>query len=291
MFTRRVSGCGPGERVLVERAVGGPRGRAEDAAAAIAPRADQCGQAGDRAHHPRALAMVLDPDQPADRGRARGGVGAGERHDLLGGHAGHLLRALGRPQRELGREPLEALGVIGDVLGVVQVLGHDHVHEPERQRRVGARQRAHVPVGRGRGARAQGIDDDHPRPRLARGLHDRPLVQVGDDRVRPPQHDEAAVGEIVGAQSDERAGGLELPRGRRLPADRALQPAGAQAGEEAPVHRGPLDQPLGAREAVGQHRLAAVLGDDRAEPFGDVRERLVPRDALEGALALRRPCG
>ena len=83
--------------------------------------------------------------------------------------------------------------------------------------------------------------------------------------------------EVEGAQADERAGGLELPGGRRLPADRALQPAGAQAREEAPVHRGALHEPLGAGEAVGQHRLAAVLGDDRAQPLGDVRRARRPR--------------
>ena len=195
-------------------------------------------------------------------------------------------RPLGRPRSELGRQALEALGVRRDVLGVVQVLGHDHVHEPQRQRRVGARQRAHVPVGRRGRARQQRVDDHHPRSRLARLLDDRPLVQVGDDRVRPPQHDEAAVEEVEGAQADERARGLEVPGRRRLPADRPLQAAGAELREEAPVHRGALHEPLGAGEAVGEHRLAAVLGDDRAQALGDVRERVVPRDRLEGARAL-----
>jgi hypothetical protein len=285
MFTDRVSGSGP---VSAAWSSGGrPRRRAHVAAAAVAPRTDERGQASDRAHHPRALSVVLDADEPADGRGARGGVGARERHDLLGRDARHLLRALGRPGRELRRETLEPLGVRRDVLGVVKALGDDHVHEPERERRVGTRERAHVPVGRRGRPRAQRVDDDHAGARLARLLHDRPLVQVGDDRVRPPQHDEAAVGEVLVAQADGRAGGLHLGREHRLPADRALEAARAQAREEAARERVLLHHALGAREAVRQHRLAAVLGDGRREPIGDVRQRVVPRHALEGALALR----
>jgi hypothetical protein len=234
----------------------------------------------------------------AGRGGGGGGGGGGKEakphhspaspppHHLVGRHARDLLGPRGRPGCELVRQALEALGVRRDVVRVVQVLGDDHVHEPERQRGVGAGQRTHVPVGRRGGAREQRIDDHHARSRLARLLDDRPLVQVGDDRVRPPQHDETAVEEVEGAHPDERAGGLELPGRRRLPADRPLQATGAQAREEAPVHRGALHEPLGPGEAVGQHGLAAVLVDDGAQALADVRERDVPRDRLEGAGAL-----
>jgi len=94
------------------------------------------------------------------------------------------------------------------------------------------------------------------------------------------------VQQVERPHADQRAGRLELSGGGRLPADRALQPAGPQVREEAPVHRGALHEPLGAGEAVGEHRLAAVLVHDRAQALGDVRERDAPRYGLEGARAL-----
>ena len=127
-----------------------------------------------------------------------------------------------------------------------------------------------------------------PRPGLARGLHDRPLVQVGDDRVRPPQHDEAAVGEVVGAQADERAGGLQLPRGRRLPADRALQPARARgARRSAGPSRRPARAPGCRRSCRAAPPRRRARRRSRASRSAMCAERLVPRDALERALALR----
>ena len=279
-------GLRAGQRVLVERAVGRPRGRAEDAAAALAPRPDERRQAGDRAHHPRALAMVLDADQPADRRRARGGVGARERHHLVGRDAGDLLGARGRPGRELGRQALEALGVRATYSASCRSSATITCMSPSASA-------ASVP-GSGRtcqsAAAAVRVSSGSMTTTRAPALracwtigHWCRLVTIV---FVPHSTMKRLCSEVEGAQADQRAGGLELPGGRRLPADRALQPAGAQAREEAPVHRGALHEPLGAGEAVGEHRLAAVLGDDRAQALGDVRERDVPRDRLEGARAL-----
>src|SRR5690606_461820 len=59
----------------------------------------------------------------------------------------------------------------------------------------------------------------------------------------------------------------------------------AEAVKEAPVQALALDQAHGAGVTVGQDR-ARVGGGDLAILRGDGVERLVPRDALEAALAL-----
>ena len=184
--------------------------------------------AGRRSRGPSARPRDGAP-MPTSRRIAAGRVVAYARasRPLVGGEAGDLLATrsggvLRRARPRGARSPR----VRRDVLGVVQALGDDHVHEPERQRRVGARQRAHVPVGRRGRARPQRVDHDDPRARLARLLDDRPQVQVGDDRVRPPQHDEAAVERGPRGRSPTSVPAASSVPGRRRPARRSSAPGG-----------------------------------------------------------------
>ena len=110
-------------------------------------------------------------------------------------------------------------------------------------------------------------------------------MQVGNHRVGAPEHDEAGVGDLLGEDADVRPQGREGAGGAGAGADGALQAGGAEAGEEAAVHALALDQALGAHVAVGQHRLAAVLGDDLLQPPGDVLQGVIPGHPLEAAFA------
>src|SRR5262249_44392306 len=61
---------------------------------------------------------------------------------------------------------------------------------------------------------------------------------------------------------------------------------GAQPVEEGVAGVDALHQPHVAQIALRHDRLGAILGDDRAPAASDLRNRLVPRDALERVAAI-----
>ena len=68
--------------------------------------------------------------------------------DIGLGKAGDLGDARRRKARQhLGFEPVEAERVRGEIVAVDQPVAHQDVHDPERQRRVGADADRQVPVG------------------------------------------------------------------------------------------------------------------------------------------------
>ena len=105
---------------------------------------------------------------------------------------GGLRRALRRPLRRALAQLLDAERVLRDVVVVLQVLGEQHVHHAERERRVRARPDRDPLVALSRGARADRIDADDRRALLARLQHERPEVRVRRERVRAPEEDEVA---------------------------------------------------------------------------------------------------
>ena len=88
---------------------------------------------------------------------------------------------------------LVADGVARHVVVIDEAVADDDVHHGERERGVAGGFDLKVPVGRLRRARPDRIDDDDLRAAPLRLADKRPVVQVRDDRVRAPQHDEAAV--------------------------------------------------------------------------------------------------
>ena len=230
MLTSRVVGSSRSGRVdrrQVERVPRRPRGGADDSSAQVAPGSDEHRQARDRAdRHPASLA-VAHADQRADRLWAGRRVGAGELHDLVLGETRERGHALGRIFGQTRAELLEPDCVTLDVLGVVQPFGHDHVHEAQRQGCVRAGPRPNVPVGRSRGPRLDRVDHDDAGTVLPRLGDERPQVQVRDDRVRPPEHDETAVPEVLREHPLRPALRCGVARRRGRAADPAPQPCGS----------------------------------------------------------------
>ncbi len=132
-----------------------------------------------------------------------------------------------------------------------------------------------------------GIDRDEPGTAAARFLRPRPEVQVGHDRVAAPDQDQPRGIELLDIHPDGRADRRAPSRLAGGRADRAVEQRRAQPMEEAAIHRASLQQAHRPRVGVGEDRLRAVRRrGNRSEPGGDRRERFVPRDALEAALAL-----
>ena len=98
-----------------------------------------------------------------DRRRLRGCVLPRQGHDVLCRNAGDLRHALGRVFSRACSELVVPDRVALDVVLVDEAFGNDDVHHAERERRIGAHARAHVPVGLLRGARTLRVDDDNLR--------------------------------------------------------------------------------------------------------------------------------
>ena len=237
--------------------------RTRETAAAVLPRAGQDRQAADGAELHRAIALVLDPDQRPQQRRLRRRVLAGEPFDVTGRKADGAGDALRRVLLDSLDERVVSDRVAGDVVVIDQAVADDDVHHRERERGVARRLDLNVPVGGVGGSRADRIDDDEPRAAALRLAHERPEVQVGDNRVGAPQHDVAAVDDLFGI--DAAAGAdrdLEAGRCDRA-ADAALEIAAAHRPEQAPIDRRLLDHALDAGGTVRDDRLRARLGGNR----------------------------
>src|SRR6185312_3750266 len=104
---------------------------------------------------------------------------------------------------------------------------------------------------------------------------------------RRPQDDVARVDEALRVDARGRPDRRRVGRAGAGVAVGALADGGAEAVEEPVTDAEPVQDPLVAQVADRHHGLAAVLGDPGLELGRDLRERLVPRDLLEPAAALR----
>ena len=212
------------------------------------------------------MPAVLHPHQRPDDRRPCRRVLAGERDDLRGGEAGDAGDPLRRVLQCPRAQGVEAVRIALDVVGVVQVLVQDHVHQPKRERGVGSGLHLQVHVGRLRGARAHRVDHNHARACLAGTLHERPQMQVRDDRVCAPENDQPCMLDQFGVNPAEGAVGRRRPGAAGVAAHRSLEIRRAQAVKEALMHGHSLDHALGAHVAVRHDGLRTVLGDDRGQP-------------------------
>ncbi len=132
------------------------------------------------------------------------------------------------------------------------------------------------------------VDDDDLGAALLRLEHERPVVQVGRDRIARPDHDVLAVHEALGIDAAGRPM-RQQPRGRRargavgLLVDRRAEPVEERIARVDALHEAHV-----AEIALRHDRLRAVLGDDLAPALADLADRLVPGDALDIA---REPFG
>ena len=124
------------------------RGRKQDATRGITPGADQGRQAG----------VTIETVVGADRRRPRRTVGTRQLDDFLLGDAAdgsdprRWVIAYAFGQR------IVAERVSGNVIGIDQVLGHQHMHQPQGQGGVGTRQRRNMHMALLGGRRAEGVD-------------------------------------------------------------------------------------------------------------------------------------
>ncbi len=272
------------ERLLVP---GERSGRGElSSSAAIFPRAGERGQHGDGARGCAAVFGALHAVIHADRRRSCGGIFARQLLHLGRGHArpgGDALRRVFA--RALGK-PIEAVRHLRDVGAVFEAVAHDHVHHSQRQGRIGAGADGDVPVGQGRGAGLVGVDDDEARAVAASLLHHGPEVNVVAVNVAAPRDDEFGQPEVFGRRAQLFAVDKVPGHAAGLGANGAVQLAGAEAMEEAAVHRSEAEHADSAGVAVGQNRFGTVLIADLCEPRGNGIECFVPGDALKGFLLL-----
>ena len=174
-------------------------------------------------------------------------------------------------------------------LAVFQAVSQDHVHQPERERRVGARVRRKVPVREPRRARLIRVNDDQPRPGAPRLLNLRPQVNIIAVDVRAPGQDQPRVMEVLGVGAQFAAVDREQRLAARGRADGAVQLRRTQPVKKAPVHGAVAERPDGARVRVRQHRFRPMLPRDLTEPPRDCVERFVPAHALKRLGLLARP--
>ena len=237
-----------------------------------------------------AVDVLADAHAPEDHRRPGAREGAGDVADHVGLDAterGHLLR---REALDVVAELEEALGEALDVLPVVELLLHDHIHDGVQQRHVGAGAKLQ-PVGRvALQADPARVDGDQ----LAAALGE--LLEVGRrDRM---------VFDRVGADHDCDLGVLDLVEGggNRARADVLHQRRDARGVAEPGAvvdvvvlealtdqfleEIGLLVGALGAAEA--RHRLAAVVGAQLREPAGGAVERLLPARLAEMRPGIRR---
>ena len=179
------------------------------------------------------------------------------------------------------------VGVFRHEVAIGEAFAKQHVHDGASERAVGARSQAERYVGLLHRGVAIDVDGDDLGAALfsgARGVgHD---VDLGGHRIRAPYYNAIALGHFarVGPREPARAGDVARPG--EIDADGRV---------EARIF-------LGVRQAIyavahhAAHRARIVIGPDAlgaVSPFGfqksggDRVERLVPRNALELARALR----
>jgi hypothetical protein len=210
---------------------------------------------------------MLEPPSTIMAGRDRARVDAGHR----GG-------PLGSVRRDVGGERVEADGVPRHELAVVEALRDQHVHDPEREGRVGARPQEQHLVGLGRRLGAPHVDGDHVRAAAA-GFHQVPRGVRLAREIGSPQHDQVRVGpHVLLGVGLERPGEADA-EAAEPPADHGGRPplAAPEIGEAAQQLRVHADPVVGGEEAVTRPETDR-LAPHRPHAADDAVERLVPAD-------------
>ena len=200
---------------------------------------------------------MLDTDQRPQERRLRGCVLVREPFDFFRRQP-HGTRDIARGvlPGTLG-EAVVSNRVTRHVVVVDQAVADHHVHHRERQHGIARGLDLQMPIRRLGSARPDRIDDHDLRAAALRLAHNRPVVQVRDDRVGTPEHDVAAVDRVLGVDPGPTADRGFQPRRRDGAADVSIEIAAAHRSEQAHVDRGLLDQPLNAGGAIRKDSLRA----------------------------------
>ena len=199
---------------------------------------------------------------------------------------GPLLGPAGRARCDRGLEFLEADRVVVDEVQVDQPVAVGDMEEPERKRGIAAREGLEVDLGRLGGGGPDGVDDHDSRAALRQPV----LMCVGSRRrwVGTPDHDARGVARRTRVEPD-RGGAVEVVERdvAGVVADRVRLDLGrSQSVEEAEAEVVPDDRER-ARVVRVEDRLGPGGRRDPPQGFADFRDRVLPRDRLELAPALR----
>src|SRR5258708_19550721 len=107
----------------------------------MAPIAGGRGRAHDFPPRHSPAGVALQPVVEPDRRRARRGVFARKSYYFFRGQSGDLRHLARRILLHALRQSVEADRVLPDVVPAVTALADDYVHEPDPERRIGARKR------------------------------------------------------------------------------------------------------------------------------------------------------
>ena len=254
------------------------------AAAAILPGAGERGQRCDRRVGGRGAGVALGAHAEAQESGSRGGELAPHSRYRLGVHPTDRRALLHARAVQLRQQLVVPVCVLPAPVLVVEAGVDDRPHHPDRQRGVGARQRAQMLVRHPRGAAAERIDHHEPRALLARVEQLSPQVRRRGERVPAPHQQIAGVRPLLRVhlgRDPVSHRGAHVAGGR---ADRALQVRGAESVHHAGGHDVPLDQPLRSHVAVRQDRLAPELVARAQQPLRRDVDRLLPGGAPEVAV-------
>ena len=205
-------------------------------------------------------------------------------HDGLFGQAGPLRRPRGREPFHMARQVFEAEAPVAHEIVVIEAFAYDDVQDGERQRAVGSRthRKPHVRPRRERIGQRTDVDDPHagilriqarcyPASRHARVF-----------RVRSPVDQQLRLVQLSGRARGPPDGHV-LARTPLQRADAAVQVVGATVHvQEAPAERPKDGKRLRRKDAEA---FRAVVALQACKARGNVCQSLVPRAALEGALA------
>ena len=189
-----------------------------------------------------------------------------KRLDLVRAQAGGRGRPRGRPLARALAQLRVPQAVALEPVAVLEAVAEDHVHHPERERRVRAGIERDVLVGLLGRPRAVGVDRHEPRAAPARLLDERPQVHVRAHDVAAPGDDQPGLRDRLGVVAHGLAAGGLVAVAARARADRAVEQARPERVEEAAVHAGVAEQAHVAGVRVGQDRLRPVRRGDLAQP-------------------------
>ena len=176
----------------------------------------------------------------------------------------------------------KSVGMLGNIIPVVEPFFDDDAHQAERQSRVRAGLDGDVPVGHAGGAGEVGVDDHQPGALAARFFDEGPQVNVIAVDIRGPGDDVPGMAEVFRVCAQlfpiDRYQGIAACSG----ADGAIELRGAEPMKEAAIHGAIAEHTHGPRVGIGQDGLRTVLLGDQPQPFRDQVQCLVPADAFEG---------
>ncbi len=199
----------------------------------------------------------------AYRGLSGSTVNACEVDDRLLINAANPGYASGWVVQRARRQLFKAQGMFGDIGVIEPIFGDQHVHHAEGKRTVGAGFEGNMLMAFFRRQRAVWVDRDQTRTVAFGLLRAGPKVQIRCDRIRSPDQNELALGEVFRQHAETRTVGvLQTGRaGRR--ADRTVQLGCAQLVEESLGDAVALDEAHRSGVAIRNDRLGSAARNFR----------------------------